>query len=85
MNGCPSAPLNTVARVTFTAFLLALAVSSTVGCESATLPDRSLRADITGIRSAHGDADEIGSLDATFPPPDLNDYRKPVYRTVADR
>jgi hypothetical protein len=65
--------------------MLGLATVPTVGCDSGDQPDHSLRSDVAALRAAHGNPDQIGSLDETAPPTDLNQYRKPVYRTASAR
>jgi hypothetical protein len=85
MNAHCQAPSHTLRRLVFAASTTALAAFPAIGCDSVNQPDRNLRAGAAAIRSLHGDADAIGALDATAPPADLNDYRKPVYRTVPAR
>ena len=85
MNAHHSAASHSISRFVFAGFLLALAAAPTIGCDPANQPDHSLRADLAAIHSAHEDPDDIGSLDATAPPPDLNQYRRPTYRTASTR
>ncbi len=83
MNTYDSAPFEFLRRLGCAGLLLTLAAAPIVGCNSANEPDRSMSADLAAIRIAHSDANDIGSLDATAPPANLNDYRKPVYRTAS--
>ena len=85
MNAFNAGTFRSLSRITLAAIVLGLGAAPTLGCDSANEPDHSLRADVAAIRGAHGDPDAIGALDATAPPPDLNEYRKPVYRTAATR
>jgi hypothetical protein len=63
--------------------ILALAIIPALGCDSAPQPDHSLRDNLAAFHAAHSDPNDIGSLDATAPPSDLNAYRNPTYRTVS--
>ena len=72
-------------RPLFATSILALVAGPTLGCDSSIRPDHTLRADLSAIRAIHGDPEAIGALDSTAPPADLNDYRKPAYRTVSAR
>jgi hypothetical protein len=85
MNAHHSAASHSISRFVSAGFLLALTAAPTIGCGSVKQPDHSLRADLAAIHSAHDDADAIGSLDATAPPPDLNQYRRPTYRAASAR
>jgi len=85
MNAHDSTLHHAVRHLAVAALILGLAIAPTLGCDSGNQPDHSLRADVAAIRSAHGDAEGIGALDATAPPVDLNEYRKPVYRTASAR
>jgi hypothetical protein len=83
MNAYNSAQPHSISRIAFAALALTLIAAPIIGCDSYPQPDHNLRADLAAIRTSHGDPDAIGSLDETAPPSNLNDYRRPTYRTVA--
>lgn len=85
MNAHHSAASHIISRFVFATLMLVPIAAPTIGCGSVKQPDHSLRADLAAIHSAHDDADAIGSLDATAPPPDLNQYRRPTYRAASAR
>ncbi len=61
------------------ALTLVLVSGATVGCneDSPNRSQHSFRNDLAAIRSVHGDSDGIGAMDATAPPVDLTQYRRP--------
>jgi hypothetical protein len=85
MNAHNSAPFHALRHLAISALILGFATAPMMGCGSGSQSKQSLRAELATLRTAHGDPDSIGTLDATAPPPDLNEYRKPVYRAVSDR
>jgi hypothetical protein len=83
MHPIDGAPLQIGSRIALTTVLLAATLAPAIGCASGEQPNRSLRADLAVLRSAKDDPEAIGTLDATAPPPDLNEYRRPFDRTAS--
>jgi hypothetical protein len=77
------APSHRCTRTTIAALALGLVTAATLGCNAS--QDQNLRTNLAALRAAHADPDAIGSLDATAPPTNLDDYRRhpATFRTVA--
>jgi hypothetical protein len=86
MKAHKTASFGRVSSAALAAIAISLVAAATTGCNATGSDNPSLRNDLAAIRTAHGDPDSIGSLDATAPPPNLDTYRRsagPAYRTVA--
>jgi len=72
-------------RTALAALALTLFAASALGCNAS--QDPGLRTNLAALRAAHGDSSDIGSLDETAPPANLDQYRRPVdtahYSTVS--